>query len=66
MPDYPMMLYRDGSGDPWDGRPTDRRVVEDDDDHLSASEDGWQTAVEYWASQSDEPKRRGRPPKAEK
>lgn len=68
MTDYPMMLYRDGAGAPWDGRPTDRHIVHSSDEHLAANDEGWRTAAEYWAKPipdaAEQPKRRGRPPKA--
>lgn len=46
---YPKMLYREGSGRPWDGRPTDRLVVRSADDEDRALAAGWKDANGYWA-----------------
>lgn len=63
---YPLMLFREGSGELWDGRPTDRLTVENAVEHDAAVADGWMTGPEYHAPQvthDEAPKRRGRPPK---
>jgi hypothetical protein len=47
---YPLVLYRDGDEFEWDGRGTDRTVVEDKDAHDAALTEGWAQAADYLAS----------------
>ncbi len=44
---YPKALYRDGDGFDWDGRMTDRRVVESREEHDAALAEGWLDADDY-------------------
>jgi hypothetical protein len=73
---YPLALYRSGTAFDWDGRPTDSCVVNDEDEHLQAADDGWRDAADYHAPPKSDPldhdgdghpggslPRRGRPPK---
>lgn len=62
---YPLTLYRSGSAFDWDGRPTDSRVVIDEDEHLQAADEGWMEAAEYCAppKSADAAQKRGRQPK---
>lgn len=52
---YPLSLYRSGSTFDWDGRPTDSRVVNDEDEHLSASDEGWLETADYFAPPKAKP-----------
>ena len=47
--DYPLMLYRSGSDFVWDGKVTDRLVVENEDQHLAAIDGGWMITADYHA-----------------
>lgn len=59
MNDYPLALYRAGSGFEWDGKPTDMLTVADEASHKSALAEGWAAAAEYLQP----PKRRAQPRK---
>lgn len=51
MPDiYPLALYRDGSEFVWDGRDTDRLVVDGKSAHEAALADGWAEAADFLVS----------------
>jgi hypothetical protein len=60
---YPLALYRSGSFFEWDGRPTDSCVVNDEDEHLQASEDGWQESADYFADPKTDPETRAAEPR---
>lgn len=45
--EFPKSLYRDGGEFEWDGRPTDRLIVNSNAEQESAEGDGWQEARAY-------------------
>lgn len=50
--DYPLTLYREGGQFIWDGRPTDARTVNDEDEHLAAIDEGWRETAAYLAGEA--------------
>lgn len=52
--EFPLNLYKDGSGFDWDGRPTDSLIVADAEEHAAATEGGWLLADDYLASSPSE------------